>query len=404
MLDQQIALRWINQNVKAFGGDPAKVTLFGESAGAASIVAHLIAPASQGLFANGILQSGSLDNKWSMDTPEHAYDKSMQMAALVGCNLSTSVSENIDCLRKAPVEKFTEQLWNIKLNFLEFPLVTVSRDNGFFSKEDAFSALRAGRLNKDVNIMIGINHDEGYFWLIYNIPNYFGSQDQPQLTREQYRECIDQAFASHSLVVREAAANVYADQACEQGSPSNFYAEQINQMIGDYFFTCDSIWLSDLFAQNDYPGNVFIYYFDQPSSANPWPKWTGVMHAYEIEFAFGVPLYNTTANYTSNERSLSRKMVQYWSSFAKTGRPAISNPSKSEIWPQYTKDNRKWLYLKGGKDEIKAIDHRKETECKMWRSARDIEYQLFVQAASQYRPTTLLLLPLVLCFAVYLRN
>ena len=93
----------------------------------------------------------------------------------------------------------------------------------------------------------------------------------------------------------------------------------MNQMIGDYFFTCDSIWLADLFAQNNYPGKVFVYYFDQPSNANPWPKWTGVMHAYEIEFAFGVPLYNTTAGYSANERVLSSKMVQYWSSFAKTG-------------------------------------------------------------------------------------
>jgi carboxylesterase type B len=69
------------------------VTLFGESAGAASIVAHLIAPASRGLFTNGILQSGSLDNKWSMDTPQHAWDKSMQLALLVGCNGSSIVSE-----------------------------------------------------------------------------------------------------------------------------------------------------------------------------------------------------------------------------------------------------------------------------------------------------------------------
>ena len=87
--------------------------------------------------------------------------------------------------------------------------------------------------------------------------------------------------------------------------------------IADYFFTCDSLWLADQMA--DGPGSVYIYYFDQPSSANPWPSWTGVMHAYEIEYVFGVPTYNQTAGYTNREKVLSTKMMQFWSSFASTG-------------------------------------------------------------------------------------
>lgn len=54
-------------------------------------------------------------------------------------------------------------------------------------------------------------------------------------------------------------------------------------------------------------------------SANPWPKWTGVMHGYEIEYVFGVPIYNETAGYTKREQVLSEKVIQYWSSFATTG-------------------------------------------------------------------------------------
>lgn len=66
MLDQQLALHWIRENIEAFGGNPDSICLFGESAGASSIVAHLIAPGSRGLFKHGILQSGSLDNQWSV--------------------------------------------------------------------------------------------------------------------------------------------------------------------------------------------------------------------------------------------------------------------------------------------------------------------------------------------------
>ncbi|KAH7694009.1 acetylcholinesterase 3 [Aphelenchoides avenae] len=95
MLDQQLALHWIRDNIAQFGGNPDGISLFGESAGASSIVAHLIAPGSQGIFRNGILQSGSLDNKWSMDTPERALDKSRQLAELVHCNRSTVVSLSV---------------------------------------------------------------------------------------------------------------------------------------------------------------------------------------------------------------------------------------------------------------------------------------------------------------------
>lgn len=55
------------------------------------------------------------------------------------------------------------------------------------------------------------------------------------------------------------------------------------------------------------------------SSANPWPQWAGVMHGYEIEFVFGVPLYNTTAPYTNQERIFSGKILKYWTNFANYG-------------------------------------------------------------------------------------
>lgn len=82
-------MHWIRDNIEAFGGNPNSICLFGESAGASSIVAHLIAPGSRGLFKNGILQSGSLDNQWSVDTPERALDKSQQLAKFVNCNQSS---------------------------------------------------------------------------------------------------------------------------------------------------------------------------------------------------------------------------------------------------------------------------------------------------------------------------
>lgn len=117
MLDQQLAMHWIRDNIHHFGGNPASICLFGESAGASSIVAHLIAPGSQGVFRNGILQSGSLDNTWSVDTPERALEKSQQLAKLVNCHRST-VAATLDCLKAKPFTDLVAQMWNLNLKWV----------------------------------------------------------------------------------------------------------------------------------------------------------------------------------------------------------------------------------------------------------------------------------------------
>uniref|UniRef100_A0AC35TLI0 Carboxylic ester hydrolase n=1 Tax=Rhabditophanes sp. KR3021 TaxID=114890 RepID=A0AC35TLI0_9BILA len=378
MLDQQLALKWIKDNVAQFGGNPGQISLFGESAGASSIVAHLIAPASRGIFKNGILQSGSLDNKWSMDTPERALEKSRKLADLVQCN-KTTTQATIQCLRDVHPGLLVDNMWDILNYFLEFPFVMVSKDANFFRDEDAFDALRNKHYRNDVNLMIGINHDEGNFWNIYNLKDYFDKAEQPLLSYDDFSKCVDEAFKDQPSVVRNSAKQMYSERQCELGPGKHkYYSDQVNQMVGDYFFTCDSLWLAEQYENN--PGKVYVYYFDQPSSANPWPSWTGVMHGYEIEYVFGVPIYNTTANYSKREYNLSQRMIQYWTTFASTGKPTLKTMT-SEEWPEYNGGAKwgKWMNLKGG-SHMKAVKSSKEKECAMWREVKDMEYKNYTHS------------------------
>uniref|UniRef100_A0A8R1Y9X4 Carboxylic ester hydrolase n=1 Tax=Onchocerca volvulus TaxID=6282 RepID=A0A8R1Y9X4_ONCVO len=379
MLDQQLALQWIHDNIVAFGGNPSRITLFGESAGAASIVAHLIAPGSRGLFERGILQSGSLDNRWSLDSPQRAMNKSLALAKHHDCQ-KEKITETIECLKSIPAAKLIDGMWN-NLEFLEFPFVIVSKDRNFFKQYDAYKALRNGDHEMDVDLMIGINHDEGNYWNIYYLSQYFDQPEQPLLSQDEFLDCLNTAFKQQSMLIRQAAAFTYMDRRCENIIQKNkFYAEQINQMVGDYFFTCDSIWLADHMKNGS--GKIYVYYFDQRSSANPWPKWAGVMHGYEIEFVFGVPLYNRTAPYTNQERIFSEKILKYWTNFANYGDPDFKDQNRIR-WPEYHK-TEKWIYLRAD-EQNNSIERRKKQECKLWRDVKDLEFADYLKENSSPR-------------------
>jgi carboxylesterase 2 len=103
--DQVVALRWIQKNIEAFGGDPSSVTLY--SAGSWSITLHMVATVSRGLFHKAILGSGSTVGQWNLYNNQLAITK--KQAQIVGCP-DTTPKEIVDCLRTVPAEKLGNSL------------------------------------------------------------------------------------------------------------------------------------------------------------------------------------------------------------------------------------------------------------------------------------------------------
>lgn len=101
LFDQLLALRWVRDNVRAFGGDPDRVTLFGESAGAVSVSMHLLSPLSKDLFARAILESGSPTAPWALRSRQEALNRSLLLAKTVGCPHSPDdLAATAECLRR----------------------------------------------------------------------------------------------------------------------------------------------------------------------------------------------------------------------------------------------------------------------------------------------------------------
>jgi len=108
MKDQVMALRWVQENIVKFGGDPGKVTIFGGSSGGASTGYHMLSPMSKGLFHKAILQSGSPLCRWSTYLPGVARDRSKTILRLAGCDGNSSSKNILKCLKALPASFFSD--------------------------------------------------------------------------------------------------------------------------------------------------------------------------------------------------------------------------------------------------------------------------------------------------------
>lgn len=160
--DQNLALKWIQKNIVHFGGDPTQVTLFGESAGAASVEYHMISPASKGLFHKAILQSGAVTCPWAFR--HNPRDIAMHYIKSTECALKTG-KELVSCLKEMDAEhlvKLQVSLMNPKTPMLLFgpSIETVKKDDTFLS-ENPRKILKSGKLSNNVPLIVGVVSGEG---------------------------------------------------------------------------------------------------------------------------------------------------------------------------------------------------------------------------------------------------
>ncbi|TWD81676.1 para-nitrobenzyl esterase [Kribbella amoyensis] len=338
ILDQQEALRWIKRNVAAFGGDANRVTLWGESGGAFSVCAQLASPSARGLFARAIVQSGPCVN--DMLPAKKAERRASSTAAELGCPDPRTA---IDCLRAKPFEQLTGLAEDDKLDRRTTDRPWLPTVGTPVLPLQLSAAQRLGTATA-VPVLQGGTKDEMRSF----VGSGFDDAGRP-VTAAQYLQIIQDLYG------RDSSRVLAKYPAAKYPTPSLALAQVLTDE-GRLVGACTQLVANGLMARR---APVYAFEFAEPRAIQPGQFPYGAHHGVEIPYFFDS---TSTSPWqppplTPDQQALAVRLLDQWSAFAATGRPAAN-------WAPYRRDVVRSFTAAA----TEPVNLRQEHQCDFWDS------------------------------------
>ena len=330
IMDQQAVLQWVKRNAAAFGGDPSRVALGGQSAGAQDTGVNQISPLSAGLFNRAIYESSPLSG---ITIRSIGLARGMAFATAAGCPTDASPGAAA-CLRALSAAEILQLQGTPNVTG---PYVTGPMLDGTIMPITPITAWRTGQFNR-MPIMGGNVQDEATFGI--SITEYFANPHAP-ITETQY---VSNVTAAYSGAEYSGGPNYPADTVAKVLAkyPPNFMnlaPQEVFDLVGTHPGACRNVQVDRLWAKWV---PVYVYEFNDQNAPYYFPPLPGfkplAAHTIDIQFLFpnwhgGVLGVNHPATLTAQETALSDELVAAWTHFASTGNP---NGTGNSPWPQYS--------------------------------------------------------------------
>ncbi|MFM2484473.1 carboxylesterase/lipase family protein [Celerinatantimonas yamalensis] len=321
LMDQIKALRWVQDNIISFGGDPSNVTLFGESAGGFSVHALLTSHYSRDLFNKAIIESGGGRVNINGDYP---WNKAVQtgLAFAKAHGISGSGADALAKLRALPAKMVAGDInmWNMGAQRATYsgPMM-----DGHVMTENPEKAYQAGDF-AHIPILVGANS----FDLGFVMRHYKNRAD------------IFKQFGKQAAQAAHAYANVHPLKALA-------YRIAMQKMMIE-----PARFVAQEFAKQHVPVWEYRFGYVAKSRQDQWP---GAVHASEIPYVFNTLNATYADKVTASDQQMATLIHQYWVNFAKTGNP---NGKGLANWPQYSlkKDQLMWFSPKGAENSHAVRD------------------------------------------------